>query len=621
MKWLLIALLVSAVIAGAALLLWKQPTRGEIFYFSCETGQSYIYNLSVSQLMKGEAPNQEPASQAPSSEMRIDSEMVMRCIKEGNGIYQVAFSLRKPTRQGFLLMADELLPDSSVFDDVFSQELLAEISEDGTIQSMDYQENAHSLFKKIMPYIVTELQIVNNSTTKERAWETTERNQYGTLQNNYRINEGANGQFSVEKDLQKYLSVYSDKENGLQYVAQAHYSAEYENHSTLKLLSGHHVLMAKEKEKRVYKISSDIGLQLKKVVHTMEDRGTLADQGGNVRKRHVFDDPKEQEELERKLYLSQADNLTIDELAAWIDEINEGAEFSGKEIFLMKKRLIALLKLDPALCLQVEAQFFKSMTARSGQAKMILLNSLISAGHKEAQQSFVNLMGNEQVKEDNQYVEMLQQASFLSNPEKNTARFIENIHKDKSQDTDVLTASAYTLGSLAGELIKKGNVELGQGYNRLLRDEIRNTSEPEQVYHLLFSIKNVAIADNFDIFQEYSQNGDPMLRRAAVRGLQNIESDKAFALLNEKIDDESIEVQAAALQTLGKYDLCADSLAKVSERFFTKKDRAEDTEMMMVHLFEKNIGKYPDVVKGYLEKMLRDGVSSGRLEQKIKSLL
>jgi len=197
----------------------------------------------------------------------------------------------------------------------------------------------------------------------------------------------------------------------------------------------------------------------------------------------------------------------------------------------------------------------------------ILLDTLVWAGHDEAQAVLVELIDSETTRNDPQVAGFVQRISFVPAPNAATLTYAE---KQAFSGTGRFETSAlYALGSAASNARKQTNAEsnaLGAAIVGRLAAALEAEQDPERQRHLISSLGNADAHEHEGLLVGYASSVHPMVRSHVASSLRSNRSPLARATLMRLSTDTTPQVQRRALAVLQKHEGLTDAdLSSIAE--------------------------------------------------------
>ncbi|HEY4119679.1 MAG TPA: HEAT repeat domain-containing protein [Byssovorax sp.] len=255
-------------------------------------------------------------------------------------------------------------------------------------------------------------------------------------------------------------------------------------------------------------------------------------------------------------------------------------------------RATGLLRLDPSACREL-VRTFGLGTARE---KRLTLDVLAGAGTDAAQAAMREILASPDAKTDGPaaYAALVQRFGLVQHPDDASIRFVTAAYQGADGD-DARRASAYALGSMAGNLTSGGDADGARAAVAPLVADLGATDDTGERAHLLTAIGNGAVGDNLPLVTGYAGDADDAVRGAVASALYKPDSSDARAALVTLVGDPSASVEQLALAALDHKPL-ADADLEALDAVVEQSMRAS-SDAALVNLLGRRLDGGPAVVR------------------------
>jgi hypothetical protein len=298
--------------------------------------------------------------------------------------------------------------------------------------------------------------------------------------------------------------------------------------------------------------------------------------------------------------------LTAEELMNTLYTQADGTRVPDHERFLW--RASAFLREHPEACAELESAFTDA--AASHERRGLVLDLLVSARHDTAQASLTRLLATDEAASDPDFAYLFQRLSFLRSPTPETVDFVVAALETATGDHE--TAAAYSAGSVAGHLARRGDEPSATRLGLLLAKRVEDEPTAEGKAHGLRALANLKTDQFHDVFARFSRNPDPALRVAVADGLGETRTSAARTTLLELAADPDRDVRAAALRSLDEDPLPVDAMTELA-RLAALPD-AESVATDFLRIASLNAGRAPEQARAIAAALVGRGSTAAAVE-------
>ncbi len=612
-------LLVLFTVALATLIaiLFFRYQQGPKFYM--EPGKEYRYRFS---LQSEELIVAEQGSMLAKIGMgdigtttSFEAQLTLRCLSHTNEGYLVAASLSEPEAHLIKINDRELIPDRLSFDAIFEkQSLFMQVAEDGTVGALFFAPAATGVFKRLMRNILGEMQLSLRQTGE---WSAREQNRRGPYTAHYRKSGGLFfSEAVIEKRWEQYHELLPAKTGSGDVEVSALFSLVPAPDGYCRSLKGEERTVAYSADGReVYRYTGELELIFLRE-GSFSPQPLSFDELRTKYEKAAFSAPLPDREAERENFRKMAAMLSIEELESLLAQVNSGEMLSQEAITDLLRRAHGLLGLHPELSDRLAAIFEKEQM--HSMPRKLILTILTSHSFPETQAAVRKILTGEAAKNDPSFIMMLQSASAIASPEKETIELVTGcLEKEQGEKRH---AAAYTLGAMVQNLKGDGRLDEARQYNAKLTEELSKAQSDEDRQRLLVSMANAGMEENIPAILEYAQDKNPETRTTVAMALRKTQSEESERALLDLAGDGDRNVQNTSLLMLSKYRTRAEHLEEIRTKI-ENGTITENSYQMILTLLVTKLSTDQELVRDICRTMLEKGVHDNNLAQQIRELM
>lgn len=577
------------------------PTDTGVAAFSgygWEAGSSYLYHVIFtdfpdiswfSGLARGGS-----GSSASRISFRLDAVVRFKCVEISGDKYRFAVSFKEISTLEIRVSGQELAGQGVIGMLRNNGGITAEYSPDGRLKRIERAAGSDDLKVRLLASVAGELQAMLPGDRRASSWSGRERHFYGTGNAVYSGKKQENNALVLEK-----IVTVSESEGKRKFE----YLLTIDRNGLVKKIVMHSVAVnATRPGKSLAPQGTSILLELLAVV-----QGKTADseraRGGDE---YDITGSAEKEKALRNILEKEAADINPRVFRSWIWEFQRGHVRDGNEIFIMKTRMAALLALHPELCAGQERLFLELPSGSA--AREVVLGVLVLAGGKEAQKTILDILSAPSVRSDKNFVRLVQAPAFLQHPAPFVAAYYRNIIENRKEPEDIRLAAIHTLGSIVWELRRSGQTGPAKEFTSFLVERLHEPDAGlEEADALLHAMRNTHDPENTEAVRPFLGHGSERIRFAAVRALGAFGSARSKRLLIDTLSDTSYLVRNGVLQSLVENRLSRHEMVELETRIVSGVLKQE-TDPMLLELLQKEMLRYPELVRESLEAMFRRGI-------------
>lgn len=324
----------------------------------------------------------------------------------------------------------------------------------------------------------------------------------------------------------------------------------------------------------------------------------------------------EQNELNREeiaaanLLDTRINGLTEAQFLAYL----EGFDSNAGDLSEMLWRMSGLLHKQPMLAYKMKPYFVASTA--SHEQKSVILDMLAQVGHRQAQEVLRDLLDEPATRRDAGYIQYLQRMSFLTEPDEESVRFVEDTRRQSSGLAN--DAWSYVEGALAGRLMRTGHEEKGRAINQRLLSELSRAQGDAEADRLK-AIGNAGLPENNAAVAAHVRSPSVSARRAVAIALVHVPSAENERVLLILAQDPDVTVRVSALSTLAQWDVDAARLSAVAGLIASDKIPG-DSFGPVLGMCQKAVHELPAQILSMLETMLSKSIDSADVRNGLSAL-
>ncbi len=319
-------------------------------------------------------------------------------------------------------------------------------------------------------------------------------------------------------------------------------------------------------------------------------------------------------ELARRQHARQrVAGLTPDALLNTLAEHGPSGTLPDHNRFLW--RATGLLREHPELCSTLVDLFERPEMTHRGRA--LLLDLLVGAGTPEAQMALRRALATTTAAGDAGYKRLYQRLSLIEAPTGETIALLQGRYSEPGQEGP--RAATYALGSGAGHLHRRGDVQRAAEIGERLREDLEAAEESFAVVSLLGALGNAGLPGHAPDIIRHRGDGRPEVRHAVAAALRKLDDSRAGDALVEMTTDGADRVSRRAVRSLMRRELGATQIGRLRALVAA---RAVDVQCYpeMVSLVAPYLGRHAGA-EAILRLILDQKTRNPRLEGRIRALL
>jgi hypothetical protein len=581
------------IVCGIAAIFFLRAPRSAApvgWRFAFPAGHEWVYDVA----WHGQQSAQVTKDEGAQGSADLDAELTLRGYGQSEGAWRVGARLGGFRKHSLKVLGAEAIRDDAAAHEAFDgHEALVEIEPNGKVRAVYFQPGDPALFKHVMQWLVTQLQV---TIADDKEWTAEEAGPFGLSTVKYVAGE----------ELVRTRVAYTRLDAAP--AARAHHTVEGATRIKLTQAGQLDSLVLDEKLTAQGALAS---LHLEaKLRATMQVEALTPPVAGAERR-----EPGQlvvAADMNERLLDQRVDGLTIEEVLEDLSRFGEIGD--SPELNKWVWRASGLLALHPELARELQVPY----KTAGHNARGLILDVLAGAGNPECQSVMRKLLDDPKAREQGTaaYVEHLQRISQLGAPQKETVQFAWKSYT-QAPNKDVKWASAYAVGSTVRHLADT-DPALAKEIDRQLRDEARRARTTEEQAMLVRALGNAATADDLPVILDASTAEDAEVRRASASALRLADGDDAMQALLKLATDKEVAVQAAALASLDRHNLSSSDLSKLAQVVLA--GGIDDVvEGLLVNLLSTRLDGGQPVVQ--MLQFVQEHTSDGRLRARIGLLL
>ena len=551
-------------IAISLVVLFLCPKRSLVFDW--EPGMTYSYRLSYRSLNQTTIPMQGRDGVEESSDFSAAVDLVatlgFRVYDEQDGVFRMGVFLADFEKRDMNLMGEKLDPSPQEFRRMFEeQEAIVEMSNQGEVLSLLFEEQAEPLYKNLVQTLLGELQVRLGG--DERKWESEEANSHGVSQNRYAVESCHGQELLIEKvrdNYTKFNAVVGDLGQS-QSVFQGDYSIAFHRDGYFQKIHGsEEIRIQQQSGGQLVHVDTEIALSLLSIESF--DNAQAIDSRILTMDRRQLGEIVISQRAERQALEQRAAGMTVDRVIDDVIGFGNATRLPYGSRWLW--RAVGALRLAPEECRKLVDAFFHPGVHERG--KNLILELLAATGHEQAQSVMVDLLSRTEVSASKGYPKMIQRLGGVESPGEKTTDFIwSQFQRSRNEATPRHFATAYTLAGIASSLGESGEHSLAKKYNRELVNLLQEAEDSRVKYHYLRCVGATGLEENVELIAAYRASDNPVLRRATAAAFRHIRTPRTEQVLGELLGDTDRDVQSRTLNVLRAYDFKEEQFARLEE--------------------------------------------------------
>jgi hypothetical protein len=490
--------------------------------------------------------------------MKVDTALTGQVLVEPlghrDGLELRAFSLRALSKFSVKVMDQESIPEVALAGkELIGPVAIASFDARGQVQGIAYDETKSPAAKQLLRALVQLFQHTGPA-KDEAAWEVVESGAAGSLLVRYQ----RDGQGFVRVPLEyKTLETAPGALDGRQ-VLTGETRITLGADAELDTASGSELLSYRRPGQDKPSVSSAVTFTLSRGASTQvrkPDPASLASRVYQPLQDHPADPGLEQRRDQRMAALVSAESISME-----IERYSSGAK--PDHAFLA--RTAAYLRVHPEAARALEQRFEAKGT--TVKARGFILDLLVGAGDANAQEVLRKTLGSEAAAmSPGDHGIFLQRFSFVSMPDAQSARFLDETMTAKSSSAKAQQGAAVALGSVVQAFAQQGHAALAASYNQELVTRLSEATDKDQQRALLTALGNAAQPDNASTILPYANSAEPTVREQAASALRNTDTPEAHAALIKLSADVQSGVSSLAIRSLSQQALSGEDWATLRD--------------------------------------------------------
>ncbi len=327
-------------------------------------------------------------------------------------------------------------------------------------------------------------------------------------------------------------------------------------------------------------------------------------------------------DAERKSVEDRMEGLTEAQL---FDHVRSFAVLEGKAPNQVKffNRATGFLKLHPEVSRSFVDLVHEPKMTYPGRA--FAVDILASAGNDVVQQALVNILSDPRTRALPEYVTLYQRIALIRSPSDATVEFardrFEQLHANAPKDqreTDLRTASVYTLGSVCSHMHATGRDDGAERLAKRIVLMMDDHHSPRTAY--IAALGNAGLASQEPLLLRLTHDAEKESRLAAINALRKYDTDasreRVLEILVERANfgQQREAIGTFLLMTPARQDIRAVAAAVVDGRIH------RDLYGDLIPLFRKGNAPYADVRKALDVMFARSAQRDDDLQTRIDTL-
>ncbi|MCP4674871.1 MAG: HEAT repeat domain-containing protein, partial [Deltaproteobacteria bacterium] len=568
-KTLLFLLIVVIIIAAAIWFFSRQEKKGFEYAFDWPRGNVYVYEVSYNTKnatnISFTPGNPKAEAQSFLGSVNLTGEMKLRSYGEHKGSYFLGVTLDDFTALELTVMGKSMYDDQAAVKAVFAgHEGLVEISKQGEVKKISFEESSPPVFKNMVQNLVGEVQVVVESGSEK--WEVLEKNQYGETPSSYALKMEDGDEVEVDKSRLSYASLHAVPGELVadEVDVKAGYDVRLSRAGHVTHFGGTEEIAVKEGGKKtIFSVETSVSMKLARIDEFRSGEDSPYARFSKLTSRKLGE-LVVSDEAERRSLEQRAGGMKIDKL---VDDLLKFAN-AGEMPFHTRWvwRATGALRLDPKACWELVDVFEDDVSNQ--KTRNMVVELLVSVGHGEAQAVLRKILGGSVARKSPRYWDTLQRLMLLTEPDAETGRFVQAkvsaTAKAETKD-DVHFASAIALGGLAKNIRKNGDPETAAEYNKQLVELLGEADTVTEKAAYLKSLGNSADESNVEIISSFADDKSAPVRVSVADALRDTQTEKSEQTVMQLTEDSIATVQKSALRVMANYDAKEEHLFKIKD--------------------------------------------------------
>lgn len=539
----ILAGIVTAVVVALCLLLFRDGNTGTALDW--QPGLRYRYALNYHNTTESSF-----GDTSLGGAVDINADLVFRCLEKNDDgfLLGVRFGGFEHTR--FEVLGERIVDGPVAAEkQLGGSEAVASVNLRGVVESISFATESSPLLRNTLQGLLGDLQMVVEPNASE--WNEVEVNQNGTLRAGYVASAGAAGGRRIQKAINGYdaLTASAGATKNADIDASGSTEGNLDPQGHWARISGKEQIAVRAWDgKAVYRRETVIRATLLDVgAFKNEPLVSAWNHSGRIDRRGlgelVVSPSAHQRELEQR-----AAGMTTVQVVSDLKAFANGGRMPWHSRWIW--RATGALKLDPAGCKELVDVFFDPVMSRKGKTGVLEL--LAAVGHEQAQIALGEILSDDGVRADSMYPDLIQRAGLLKNPNRATCDLVAAAVSGQAPQEGLARhsqlAAAHTLGTVTRRLSERGEEQLAREYHGRLVGLLNGSANDEDRIAYLTSLGNAKQEATAPVAEEYLDDENPRVRRAAVGALRGLPSERAAALIGEMVADGDPAVQRTALE-------------------------------------------------------------------------
>jgi HEAT repeat protein len=538
----------------------REPASGPRTHLSWTAGQAYVYRFTWENetvvRSSALAPTGTDEVRALAS---FEGELTLRSFGLRGDAYLLGARVGTLAKHQVEVFGKDALPDDGSASKAFDgREAFVEIDKEGGVRAISFTPDAPEMFRYTMRALLTQLHMTIPS-EGPRIWSATEPGPAGRA----KIVWAATAPLMFMRTRHSYEALTS-----LPPKIAGEHDDKLESRTSVTLAEAGYVQSIRDMETLTVRAKGDgAALLQERAAFGIDHERTEAFDASAVDTSGLVawhpGDPEDAKIDTRTQQLSRlAGDLTIQQVDMQFFMVGVGQHVASD--FLV--RSMALLRLQPKLASDVLRLALDREMPPAGRE--LAADVLAAAGTPQAQSALRSLIDSPVVRaSDTQYRHILQRVTFVRDPQPETLRLVRSAYVTATArgDEDGRLAAAYTLGSSAGNLARKGDEAGARAIADGLARDLERSKTAQDRRGLIAALGNAGTPEVLPALRTQSTSDEASVRAETAHALRKLDTPEAKDLLYTMVGDSEGEVATSALDSLAQQSLGEPEVRRLAD--------------------------------------------------------